>query len=63
MGKTIRKGSKMNEFKDTRDGRPTRCDRSCENNGGCPWCEKNRRKDYNKNKMSKQDLKRLLEDE
>ena len=26
----------------TRDGRRTRCSRDCENNGGCPYCEKNK---------------------
>lgn len=25
-----------------RDGTPTHATASCENNGGCPWCEGNR---------------------
>ena len=25
-----------------KDGSRTRCARSCENNGGCPYCESNR---------------------
>jgi len=25
-----------------RDGTPQHIDASCENNGGCPWCEGNR---------------------
>jgi hypothetical protein len=34
---------KMTESKEkVRDGTPTRVSHSCENNGGCPYCENNR---------------------
>lgn len=63
MGKTVRKGSKLKDFKEVRDGSRTRCSRSCENNGGCSYCEGNRRHNYLKNKIKKQDLNKLIWDE
>lgn len=51
MSRTFRNGSKLWGFKKVRDGRPTRVDKSCENNGGCPWCYKNRMYNFLKNKI------------
>ncbi len=43
MSRTFRKPTKMNKgIKKVRDGTPTRASHSCENNGGCPYCENNR---------------------
>ena len=46
MSRTFRNGSALWKYKRVRDGRRTRADKSCENNGGCPWCYKNRRYNY-----------------
>ena len=51
MSRTIRNGSKLWGFKKVRDGRPTRISKSCENNGDCPWCYKNRMYNFLKNKI------------
>ena len=51
MSRTFRNGSKLWRFKKVRDGRRTRVDKSCENNGDCPWCYKNRMYNFLKNKI------------
>ncbi len=52
MSRTIRKVShRMKSFygKDkVRDGSFTHDSKSCQNNGGCPWCEGNRLHKHNK---------------
>ena len=52
MSRTFRKVShRMKSFyeKDkVRDGSRTRCARSCENNGGCAYCESDRLHKHNK---------------
>jgi hypothetical protein len=35
-----------------RDGTPTRHGKSCENHGGCPWCEGNRTFSDKKRRMA-----------
>ena len=60
MGKTFRNTSQMNKSDyffnkrnkngKIRDGTPTKYSGSCENNGGCPYCEDNRRHSERKRK-------------
>ena len=52
MSRTVRKPShkitKFKGFKKVRDGSRTRVSHSCENHGGCPYCERNRFHKFNK---------------
>ena len=52
MSRTVRKPShKIKQFKGlkkVRDGSRTRVSHSCENNGGCPYCERNRMHKHDK---------------
>lgn len=51
MSRTFRNGSAIWNYKRVRDGRRTRVDKSCENNGYCPWCYKNRMYNFLRNKI------------
>ena len=51
MSRTFRNGSALWKYKRVRDGRTTRVDKSCENNGYCPWCYKNRMYNFLRNKI------------
>lgn len=51
MSRTFRNGSALWKYKRVRDGRRTRVDKSCENNGYCPWCYKNRMYNFLRNKI------------
>lgn len=50
MSRTFRKPSHklFKGLKKVRDGSRTRASHSCENNGGCPYCEQNRLYKHNK---------------
>ena len=62
MSRTFRKPShKLHDsnIKKVRDNSRTRVLGSCENNGGCPYCEGNRKHNYIKNIVK---IKTLLEE-
>lgn len=57
MSRTYRKPSKMHKgVKKVRDGTRTKTSHSCENNGGCPYCESNRLHKNRKKPTLKQSL-------
>lgn len=57
MSRTYRKPSKMHKSsKIVRDGTPTKAAHSCENNGGCPYCESNRLHKHRKQPSLKQEI-------
>lgn len=48
LGKHL--GHKQHKSGDVRDGTPTRYTKSCENHGGCPYCEGNKKHSTNRRK-------------
>lgn len=62
MSRTFRKPSHKlydSKVKKVKDNSRTRVSGSCENNGGCPYCEGNRKYNYMKNIIK---IKTILED-
>lgn len=58
MSRTFRKPSKMYKgVKKVKDGTRTKPSHSCENNGGCPYCESNRLHKHRKKPTLKEELK------
>ena len=59
MSRTFRKPPEMKMYKGVKkvkDGTPTRVSHSCENNGGCPYCEGNRLHKHRR-ELEKYDIK------
>lgn len=63
MSRTKRKGSRLYNYENVKDGSRTRFDKFCENNGGCSWCLGNRQHKFLKNKLSKKELEDLIYEE
>ena len=61
MSRTFRKPSqhkwmRVRHLKKVKDGTPSKPSHSCENNGGCKWCEGNRLYKHRKQRTLNQEL-------